>query len=104
MKEGELREILDQSGLDPTRSSGSVNVLVDLRVPKPDQFLIADLERVGLVVNRIVGSTVLGSIDAAKMSELHATSMSGRSSLLGCSGITLRRISNILTQHLFVNR
>jgi len=70
VKEGELREILDQSGLDPTRSSGSVNVLVDLRVPKPDQSLIADLERVGLVVDRIVGRTILGSIDAAKMSEL----------------------------------
>jgi len=70
MKEGELREILEQSGVDPTRSEGPMRVLVSLRVPVPDQALLAHLAQIGLVVDRVIGHTLLGSIDASKMSEL----------------------------------
>ena len=70
MKEGELRELLGKSGLDPFGGTGRVSVLVSLHAREADAPMLAHLVASGLEIDRVIGNTVLGTILSAKVPAL----------------------------------
>lgn len=63
MKEGELKDLFRQSGPDPLAGEDPVRVLVSVNARVPSPALLADLKGLGLTVDRIIGSTLPGTID-----------------------------------------
>ena len=49
---------------------GAVKVLVALRVSEPDASLLDRLRGLGLTIDRVIKSTVLGSVPASQMEAL----------------------------------
>lgn len=61
-----LRRIFE----DATKTAGTVPVLVSLRMPSPDAAVLDQLRVGGLQIARVIGNTLLGSIDAARLPQL----------------------------------
>lgn len=70
MSQPDLKHLLRSSSPTPALRVGSVRVLVGLRVKSPDQTLLGHLADLGLSIDSVVQSTVIGSIDAAKIADL----------------------------------
>ena len=67
-----LKEALDALGLGKGAGSGEVRVLVALRQPQPDAATLARLRALGLTIEKVVRSTLIGRCPAAVLDKLRA--------------------------------
>ena len=75
MKPGELRNLLAKSGLDPMSGEERISVLVSLNTREPDSPDLAHLTASGLTIDRVIGSTVLGTILPSQVAALRSDKM-----------------------------
>jgi hypothetical protein len=64
----DLKRALQRSGLDMLGTQGRVRVLVALH--ESDDSALRRLTELGLVIDRVVGNTVLGSIEPSRVAAL----------------------------------
>ena len=64
----DLKRALQRSGLDMRGAPGRVRVLVELL--ESDDSTLRRLTELGLVIDRVVGKTVLGSIEPSRVAAL----------------------------------
>jgi len=70
MTPGDLKSILRGSGLDIVAPGESLRVLVELKSDETGGECLARLAKLGLDVHRVVGKTVLGSIEHGRIPTL----------------------------------
>lgn len=70
MKPGELRNLLARSGLNPMAGEQRMSVLVSLNTREPNSPELAHLAASGLTIDRVIGSTVLGTILPSQVAAL----------------------------------
>jgi hypothetical protein len=66
----DLKSILRGSGFDLGSPQDSVRVLVKLKSDKPGEDPLERLTRLGLDVHRVIGKTLLGSIERGRIPAL----------------------------------
>lgn len=75
MKPGELRSLMAKSGLDPMAGEQRMSVLVSLNTREPESPDLAHLTASGLTIDRVIGSTVLGTILPSQVAALRSDKM-----------------------------